>query len=82
LVASGVGVGWWCSRKLWTVHVPPDLRAGSTLMWFDVPPQSVYTFGLYIFQQMNRWQVDGEQDYEDKISRLAAYITPSCKHYL
>ncbi|PIN57579.1 PFL_4703 family integrating conjugative element protein, partial [Pseudomonas syringae] len=40
------------------------------------------TFGLYIFQQMNRWPVDGEQDYQANITRLNSYITPACQQYL
>ncbi|EPM55427.1 hypothetical protein A262_18196 [Pseudomonas syringae pv. actinidiae ICMP 19073] len=43
LVAAGLGFGWWSAPKQLTVHVPPDLRSGSTRMWWDIPPQSVYT---------------------------------------
>ncbi|RMT64120.1 putative exported protein [Pseudomonas syringae pv. theae] len=82
LVAVGLGIGWYRAPKDMTIHVPPDLRSGSTRLWWDVPPQSVYTFGLYIFQQMNRWPVDGEQDYQANITRLNSYITPACQQYL
>lgn len=74
--------GWWTAPKDLTVHVPPDLRSGSTRKWWDIPPESVYAFGLYIFQQMNRWPTDGETDYQDNIYRLDAYLTASCKAYL
>jgi len=74
--------GWWAAPKDLTIHVPPDLRTGSTRKWWDIPPESVYAFGLYIFQQMNRWQANGETDYEDNIIRLDAYLTPNCKTYL
>ncbi|CAM2934262.1 integrating conjugative element protein, PFL_4703 family [Pseudomonas gessardii] len=74
--------GWQSAPSELTVHVPPDLRSGSTRHWWDVPPESVYAFGLYIFQQMNRWPSNGEVDYEDNIARLATYLTPSCKTYL
>jgi len=74
--------GWWTAPKDLTVHVPPDLRSGSTRKWWDIPPESVYAFSLYIFQQMNRWPTDGETDYQDNIYRLDAYLTSSCKAYL
>ncbi|MBI6855542.1 TIGR03746 family integrating conjugative element protein [Pseudomonas cichorii] len=74
--------GWWSAPKDLNVHVPPDLRSGSTRKWWDVPPESVYTFGFYIFQQINRWPVDGEADYERNLFALASYLTPSCAAYL
>ncbi|NWA23939.1 TIGR03746 family integrating conjugative element protein [Pseudomonas gingeri] len=74
--------GWQSAPHDLTIHVPPDLRSGSTRKWWDIPPESVYSFGLYIFQQMNRWPTDGETDYEDNIARLTGYLTPSCKAYL
>ena len=84
LIALGLymAYGWQSAPRDLTVHVPPDLRSGSTRKWWDIPPESVYAFGLYIFQQMNRWPVDGETDYEDNITRLESYLTPSCKAYL
>lgn len=81
-VSVALAVGWWSAPRDLTIHVPPDLRSGSTRMWWDVPPESVYGFALYIFQQMNRWPTDGEVNYEDNIFRLSAYLTPSCKSYL
>lgn len=81
-VAIGAGVGWYTAPKNLTVTVPPDLRSGSTRKWWDIPPESVYTFGLYLFQQMNRWPTDGEKDYTSNIQRLSNYLTPSCKTYL
>lgn len=73
LLALGLGIGWYRAPQNMTIHVPPDLRSGSTRLWWDIPPQSVYAFGLYIFQQMNRWPVDGEQDYQTNITRLGAW---------
>lgn len=82
VVCLALAYGWWNAPKDLTVHVPPDLRTGSTRRWWDVPPESVYSFALYIFQQMNRWPSDGEEDYQANIHRLDAYLTPSCKTYL
>ena len=74
--------GWQSAPRDLTIHVPPDLRSGSTRHWWDVPTESVYAFGFYIFQQINRWPNDGEVDYEDNITRLGSYLTPGCKAYL
>lgn len=82
VVCLALAYGWWSAPRELTVHVPPDLRSGSTRKWWDIPQESVYAFGLYIFQQMNRWPTDGETDYQDNIYRLDAYLTSSCKAYL
>lgn len=77
-----MGVGWLRAPQTLTIHVPPDLRSGSTRLWWDVPPESVYTFGFYVFQQINRWPVDGEADYARNIHVLSAYLTPACRAFL
>ncbi|WKN23148.1 PFL_4703 family integrating conjugative element protein [Azotobacter vinelandii] len=82
LLSLALAYGWWKAPQELTIHVPPDLRSGSTRKWWEVPPESVYSFALYIFQQMNRWPKDGEVDYQDNIHRLDAYLTPACKAYL
>ncbi|EIF29979.1 TPA: PFL_4703 family integrating conjugative element protein [Burkholderia cenocepacia] len=74
--------GWWSAPKNLTIHVPPDLRSGSTRRWWDVPPESVYTFAFYIFQQLNRWPTDGDADYPRNLHALSAYLTPACRAYL
>ena len=73
-----MGLGWWDAPRNLTIHNPPDLRSGSTRKWWEVPPESVYTFSFYIFQQLNRWPVDGEKDYPRAIHKLGAYLTPNC----
>lgn len=75
-------VGWWNSPRNLTIHVPPDLRSGSTRPWWDVPPESIYAFAFYIFQQLNRWPTNGENDYPRNLRALAAYLTPACQAYL
>lgn len=74
--------GWHKAPEELTVHVPPDLRSGSTRKWWEIPPENVYAFGFYIFQQMQRWEKNGDDDYQDNITRMASYVTPSCKEYL
>lgn len=74
--------GWWRAPHDLVVHVPPDLRSGSVRKWWDVPAESVYAFTFYIFQQLNRWPKNGEDDYARNIRALAAYLTPACKSFL
>lgn len=82
LVAVLMGLGWWSAPRDMTIHVPPDLRSGSTRKWWEIPPETVYTFGFYIFQQLNRWPTNGEEDYQRNLRQLAPYLTPSCQTQL
>ncbi len=74
--------GWWAAPRDLTIHVPPDLRSGSVRKWWEIPPESVYAFSWYIWQQLNRWPTNGEEDYAHNIHALAAYLTPACKGFL
>ncbi|QRI93015.1 TIGR03746 family integrating conjugative element protein [Delftia lacustris] len=82
LLVLVMGGGWWSAPRDLTIHVPPDLRSGSTRKWWDVPPESVYAFTFYVFQSINRWPSDGEQDYVRNLNALAAYLTPACRSFL
>ena len=48
----------------------------------DVPPESVYAFSFYIWQQVQRWPTNGEEDYPRNLRALSAYLTPSCRAFL
>ncbi len=74
--------GWWHAPTDLTIHVPPDLRSGSTRKWWDVPPESVYAFTYYIWQQAQRWPTNGEEDYPRNLQTLSAYFTPDCRAFL
>jgi integrating conjugative element protein (TIGR03746 family) len=77
-----LGLGWWSAPRDLTIHVPPDLRSGSVRKWWEVPPESVYAFTYYVFQQLNRWPTNGEDDYARNIHALSAYLTPGCQIFL
>ncbi|MFC4160710.1 PFL_4703 family integrating conjugative element protein [Chitinimonas lacunae] len=81
-VALLLGFGWWSAPSQLTVHVPPDLRSGSTRRWWDTPPENVYAFTLYIWQQLQRWPTNGEDDYARNLRALSAYLTPDCQAFL
>jgi len=76
------GLGWWHAPRDLTIHIPPDLRSGSVRKWWDIPPEDVYTFALYVFQALNRWASNGEADYPRNIYTLSPYLTPGCQRYL
>jgi integrating conjugative element protein (TIGR03746 family) len=82
LLATLLALGWWNAPRDLTIHVPPDLRSGSIRKWWDVPPESVYAFTFYVFQQLNRWPTNGEEDYARNIHALSAYLTPGCRAFL
>lgn len=82
IVALVMGGGWWSAPRDLTIHVPPDLRSGSTRKWWEVPPESVYAFTFYVFQQLNRWPTNGEQDYPRNLHALSPYLTAACQAFL
>ncbi len=82
IVALLLAFGWWSAPKQLTIHVPPDLRSGSTRKWWDVPPESVYAFAFYVWQQVQRWPTNGEDDYPRNLHALSAYFTPACQAFL
>lgn len=79
MLLAGTGYGWYQAPQDMTIHNPPDLRSGSTRKWWEVPPSTVYSFGLYIWQQINHWPKDGEVDYKANLRRYRAYLTPACQ---
>ena len=76
VVMVALWFGWSQAPQQLTVHVPPDLRSGTTLSVDEVPASNVYTFAFYIFQQLNRWPEDGAKDYGKAIFRISPYVTP------
>ncbi|GFE79159.1 hypothetical protein GCM10011487_11590 [Steroidobacter agaridevorans] len=82
LITLLLALGWWNAPRELTIHVPPDLRTGSVRKWWDVPPESVYAFTFYVWQQLHRWPTNGEEDYPRNIRALDAYLTPACKTFL
>lgn len=72
---------WWRIGHLQDVrriYIPPTMNTGLITSFEEVPSPVVYTFGLYIFQQLNRWASNGEKDYPKQIYRLQGFLSPSC----
>jgi integrating conjugative element protein (TIGR03746 family) len=91
LVAGALGVaafgmyGWKTATKELTVHIPPDLRTGATVVAGEgvpVPEPNVYMFAHYIWQQLNRWPKDGASDYGERIHAMQNFVTPACREQL
>ena len=73
---------WQQAAQEITIHNPPDLRAGSTRPWWEVPPPNVYDFAVRMFSQINRWPTDGAVDYSENLHNYAWYLTPKCRGIL
>lgn len=82
LVCAGLFWGWKTSPDRLDVHVPPDLRTGSTREWWKVPEPNIYTFAVYVWQTINRWPVNGEVNYKRNIEVFNTFLTPGCRNYL
>lgn len=70
--------GWAKAPSSITLHYPPDLSTGAHQRLGDIPKANIYGFVFYIFQQLNRWPTDGQDDYYARIHSLKNYLTPAC----
>ena len=78
MLAVVMGVGWMTAPTRITLHYPPDLSSGAKMNVAEIPKANIYLFSFYIFQQLNRWETNGEDDYYRKIHILKNYLTASC----
>ena len=76
IMLFGVIWGWSKTPQDLRLHLPPDLSEGVTLKPGEVPKPNVYTFGYYMWQQLNRWPSDGAKDFPKNIFAYSAYLTP------
>lgn len=81
-IIGALWLGWSMAPTQLRVYVPPDLRSGAVLAAEEVPPANVYAFAFYIFQQLNRWPVNGATDYGSAIFRISPYLTPRYRNDL
>lgn len=69
--------GWKDSPRWIRVSMPPDLRSGAVLKPDEYNAATVAAFTTLYFQEVNRWQEDGEKDFPSVIHRNQAYFTPA-----
>ena len=74
--------GWYSAPTNLRITIPPDIRNGATIRPSEVDAANMYQFALHIYQQLNRWQTDGETDYPKNIYRLQAFLTEKYKNEL
>ena len=74
-----LGVGWMTAPSALRIHIPPDLTAGATVRPDALAPPHIYTFAIYIWQQLYRWPSDGAREYRAKLDGLAPFLTPACR---
>ena len=60
----------------------PTLSQGAVLKRDQKDPAEVYLFALNLFQQLQRWRNDGEEDYPENIRLYGNYITPQYRQWL
>lgn len=85
LSAFGIHMAWRVPKTI-DVNLAPDVRAGDTVVATHgvtpMPTPNVYGFAYYIWQQINRWQTDGSQDYGAQMFSMQYFVTPSCQAQL
>lgn len=75
--------GWFHAQEKIEVHLPPQIPVdGLTLQAGQYPPANVYSFAYYIWQSINHWPNNGEQDYKQAIQTYSPFLTPNFKAYL
>ncbi|MBI4356572.1 MAG: TIGR03746 family integrating conjugative element protein [Gammaproteobacteria bacterium] len=67
--------GWKSAPRDIRVYIPPDLRTGGVFHVGDVPTSVIYVFAHYIFQQLNTWRDNGQEDYARNIYNLKHFMT-------
>jgi integrating conjugative element protein (TIGR03746 family) len=74
-LCGGLGWGWLQAPRHLVLRYPPELRQGAVVGVDQVPDALLYSFALYVFQQLNRWEQNGAEDYGRNIYALQAYFT-------
>ena len=77
-----LGFGWWSAPKSLTIHVPPDLRSGSTRKWWDVPPERRVRLHVLHLAAGTALADERRRRTTRATCALSAYLTPSCRAFL
>ena len=82
VLCVGLWWGWQQAPEHLRVHLTPELRSGGVVEADEVVEPAVYTFALYIWQQLHRLEENGATDYGENIWRLQGFLTPDFRRYL
>ena len=75
VLAVMTGILAYQARQNIQVNVRPGISAPTVVAEGQMPPENIYNLALVVFQQLNRWRVDGSKDYPDQIRRMGAFLT-------
>ena len=78
-ICAGLFIGWLRSPSNLTVHIPPDIQNGATIKVGMIPSPLIYSFAYEIWQELNYWPKDGDEDYKNNIHDFWSYMTPQFK---
>ena len=74
-------VCWIAKDNQLKIILPPQIpQSGLTLQKNSVPHASVYAFAFYVWQRLNHWGRNGQQDYRQQIETLSPLLTPTFRH--
>ena len=82
VVIGAMWFGWQSAPNQIRVHVPPDLSRGAILTPDAPEPVNVYAFAMQTYQELNRWESNGETEYGDRIRSLTPMFTPAFRQSL
>jgi len=81
-LAAAMWYGWYQAPKNLRISIPPDLRTGAVVKPGEFSSLTVEAFASSIFREIHRWEVDGQDDYGQKILENQAYLTPRYRDWL
>lgn len=82
LLCLGLMMGWISAPSRLTVYVPPNLSSGIVLKHNQIPKTTLYSFVYEVWQEINYWSQNGQQDYATNLSAYSAYLTKAFQSQL
>jgi len=74
--------GWMTSPSRLTLYLPPDIQNGATLKAGSIPDPLIYSFAYEVWQELNYWPDESDDDYQKNIRSYWSYLTPQFKSEL
>lgn len=79
ILSLSLFIGWMTAPSRLTVYIPPDIQNGATVKVGAIPEPLIYSFAYEVWQELNYWQDENEDDYQKNIHTYWAYLTPQFK---